>query len=370
MNILHVITHGGWAGSESIAAGIANEQAVRGHDVTVILRRHEAFKSKEIVNNFHKSINIFWVEQAETHPEKQILTLLKNDFFVKKITEVEIFHAHLPYGCLLGKLLKEKFLVDFKICVSMHVRYHPLYYFADKIFTVAKWQQQEIPKDFDGEVFVVENFLSDHKVNNEKRLKLFKRKYYINDENKYIIYIGRLDLVKGPDVLIRAFNKAKPEGYKLIIIGDGPEAKSLKAMASENVIFTGKIFDASFALEVADMCVVPSRFESFGLVLLEAVNAGKRIIATDIPSFNEILGNSDLLFKNENISSLAKKITDYAINPNLGFANNNITNEFSLSRSLDKLEVAYATLDIINIANDSENDIKESVDELEAVYNV
>lgn len=370
MNILHVITHGGWAGSESIAAGIANEQAIRGHEVSVILRRHEAFKTKDILKKFHASINVFWVEQKETHPNNQINTLLKNDFFVKKLSEVDIFHAHLPYGCLLGKLLRERFITKYKICVSMHVRYHPLYYFADKLFTVAKWQTQEVPKDFTGEVFVIENFLCNKENNNEKRLKLFKRKFHISDNYKYIIYIGRLDLVKGADVLIRAFNKAKLENYKLIVIGDGSEARSLHSMASENVVFTGKILDASFALEVADICVAPSRFESFGLVLLEAVNAGKRIIATDIPSFKEILGSDDYLFENENINSLSQKLISYANNPSIGYAESFINEKFSLTRSLDKLEIAYSTPAAVDEDQSGINDIELSVDELEVAYNV
>ncbi|OVZ73852.1 glycosyltransferase family 4 protein [Yersinia intermedia] len=370
MNILHVITHGGWAGSESIAAGIANGQAKRGDDVTVILRRSDTYKTQDILNKFDPSINIFWVEQSETHPDNQIKTLLKNNSFIKKINEVDILHAHLPYGCLLGKLLKERLSINFKICASMHVRYHPLYYFSDKLFTVAKWQVQEVPKDYTGEIHVIENFLCDNNKNNEKRLKIFKKKYYISKNKKYIIYIGRLDLVKGADILIRAFKKARLENYKLIIIGDGPEANNLKKIASNDVIFTGKILDASFALEIADISIIPSRFESFGLVLLEAINSDKRIIATNIPSFKEILGSDDYLFENESVESLSQKIKEYVSNPSLGFAEQYIKNKFSLEQSLDKLEIAYSTLDIIIDDFKKNTEVNKTLDEMEVMYNV
>lgn len=341
MNIIHVITHGGWAGSETIAAEIANEQARRGHNIAVILRKHDAFKEKEIVSKFHRDISIYWVKQHETHPDNQIKSLLNNDSFVSKVNQADVFHAHLPYGCLLSKLLKDTFSLSFLICVSMHVRFHPLYYLADKLFTVAKWQRLEVPNDYTGEVSVVENFLCPSILNIKNRLKVFKNKYYIADDFKYIVYIGRLDLVKGPDVLIRAFNKVNPAGYKLLIVGDGNEAKSLKSIATENIIFTGKILDASFILNLADIAVVPSRFESFGLVLLEIINANKRVIATDIPSFREILGDGDYFFDNENVNSLASKIEQYINFPMMGYAEKNTLKKFSLELSTNKLEDAY-----------------------------
>ncbi|KAA1049550.1 glycosyltransferase family 4 protein [Pseudocitrobacter sp. 73] len=341
MNIIHVITHGGWAGSETIAAEIANEQARRGHNITVILRKHEGFKERDIVTKFHSDISIFWVKQNETHPDNQIKTLLKNEQFVNKVHQADVLHAHLPYGCLLGKLLKDTLLLNFLICVSMHVRFHPLYYLADKLFTVAKWQRLEVPNDYTGEVSVIENFLCPSSLNNTKRLKVFKNKHHISDGFKYIVYIGRLDLVKGPDVLIRAFNKVNPAGYKLLIVGDGAEAKSLKSIATENVIFTGKILDASFVLELADIAVVPSRFESFGLILLEVINAKKRVIATNIPSFREILGDGDYFFDNESVNSLAGKIEQYINFPMIGYAEEDTLAGFSLEFSSNKLEEAY-----------------------------
>lgn len=341
MNILHVITHGGWAGSESIAACIANEQAARGDNVTVILRRNKAFKDKDILRKFLPAINIFWVEQNETHPDNQMKNLMKNELFIYQISLVDIFHAHLPYGCLLGKLIKEKFELTFNICVTMHVRFHPLYYFADKLFTVAKWQKQEIPDDYSGEVFTVENFICNATYSFKKQLFLLKRKFYIRDNYKYIVYIGRLDLVKGADILIRAFNKLNSDKYKLIIIGDGTESAYLKKIASKNIIFTGKIFNAACMLDIADICVIPSRFESFGLVLLEAINAGCRIIATNIPSFKEILESDNYLFENENVNALSNKIKEYIDNPSIGFVNKKKIDQYSLSNAMRKLDLAY-----------------------------
>ena len=175
---------------------------------------------------------------------------------------------------------------------------------------------------------------------------MIKKKFYINNENKYLIYIGRLDLVKGADVLIRAFNKVNPVGYKLIVVGDGSESASLKKIASANVIFTGKIFNASYLMALADICIIPSRFESFGLVLLEAINAGCRIIATDIPSFKEILKDDDYLFRNEDVNDLAEKITSYISNPSLGLVDKSNIDKYSLANAISKLDNAYFSADL------------------------
>ena len=108
VNILHVITHGGWAGSESIAACIANEQAARGNTVSVILRRHQSFKDKDVIKKFSKGIDIYWVEQNETHPDVQFKRLIKDEKFINSILNIDVCHAHLPYGCQLGNLLREQ----------------------------------------------------------------------------------------------------------------------------------------------------------------------------------------------------------------------------------------------------------------------
>lgn len=346
MDILHIITHGGWAGSESIAASIANEQATRGDNVTVLLRRHNSFKDKDILKKFSPLVSIFWVEQNETHPDNQMKNLMNNKLFVSNITKIDILHAHLPYGCLLGKLIKEKLGIKFEICVTMHVRFHPLYYLADKLFTVANWQKQEVPNDYSGEVYTIENFICNVTDSYKKKLFLLKRKFYIRDNCKYIIYIGRLDLVKGADILIRAFNKANPKGYKLIIVGDGAESSYLKKIASKNIIFTGKIFNAACMLDIADICVIPSRFESFGLVLLEAINSGCRIIATNIPSFKEILRSDSYLFDNESVNSLSNKIKEYTNNSSLGVVDKKIIEKYSLSNAICQLDLAYASKSI------------------------
>ena len=64
--------------------------------------------------------------------------------------------------------------------------------------------------------------------------------------------------------------------------------------------------------------VFPSRFEGFGIPLLEAMDAGIPIIASDIPSSKEVAGGNALFFEKEDAKALAKLMEKLALDPELG----------------------------------------------------
>jgi glycosyltransferase involved in cell wall biosynthesis len=99
-------------------------------------------------------------------------------------------------------------------------------------------------------------------------------------ENCTFLYAGRLDEEKGLDVLLRAFARAPGE---LILAGSGSEESRLRALADERVRFLGPLdrdeLPAVYAQ--ADVFVLPSRSEPWGMVLNEAAAAGLPLVATD-----------------------------------------------------------------------------------------
>jgi len=133
-------------------------------------------------------------------------------------------------------------------------------------------------------------------------------------------YIGRLDPSKGVDALIRAFSLLKKSlGLKsctLLIVGDGnrEERDRLEDIAKEtgvssSVIFTGFRKDVARVLSAFDVFVLPSFFEGCPLSLLEAMAAGRCIVATDIPSIREIVQRHEtLLFNSGDINMLEKAL--------------------------------------------------------------
>ena len=100
--------------------------------------------------------------------------------------------------------------------------------------------------------------------------------------------VTRLDPFKGLDDILEAFaNLEIEENVELIIVGDGPYKKALeercnKLDISNKVIFTGYCSDADFYLGKFDIFVLPSLFENHSIALLEAMRAGKAIIATNV----------------------------------------------------------------------------------------
>jgi glycosyltransferase involved in cell wall biosynthesis len=128
-----------------------------------------------------------------------------------------------------------------------------------------------------------------------------------------LVSVGRLSLQKNHGTLLKAL-ACVPEAH-LVIVGDGELAADLKEQSrslglSARVRFTGEIpaEDVSACLQAADLFVFPSRWESMGLAVLEAMQAGLPVVASDIPAMREVLGDSALLVPPEDAGALALAI--------------------------------------------------------------
>ena len=89
----------------------------------------------------------------------------------------------------------------------------------------------------------------------------------------------------------------------------------------KHVVFHGWVDQSKLSsyYKSADICVFPSRHEGFGLVVLEAMASGIPVIASDIPSFQEIIsdGYDGKLFKSEDADDLSKEIIALYQDPHL-----------------------------------------------------
>jgi len=126
-----------------------------------------------------------------------------------------------------------------------------------------------------------------------------KEKYALPYE-KIILFVGRHVYEKGPDILIEAFNilvnQYNRQDVKLVIVGDGPMKEYLVSLVNryglwEKVYFTGRISDEDlFALmKIAYVGVFPSRYEPFGIAILEAMASGLPVIVPNFGGPNEII---------------------------------------------------------------------------------
>jgi len=121
----------------------------------------------------------------------------------------------------------------------------------------------------------------------------------ITPENPQMIYIGRLVFYKNLETVIEAFKEvlSKNPDAKFIIVGNGPSKKYLEHKVSEagltNIFFTGWISHIKKLklLKQSSFLVLPSVFEGFGIVVLEAYACGKTVIVSKIMPLTEIVEN-------------------------------------------------------------------------------
>ena len=120
----------------------------------------------------------------------------------------------------------------------------------------------------------------------------------VRDGRKHILLVALLSPVKGVPYLLEALAhlKANREDFVLNIVGDGPNKSEYEALAHElrlrNVVrFHGLKTKQEVAelMKRCDFFVLPSLFETFGVVLIEALACGKPVIATDIGGPSEIV---------------------------------------------------------------------------------
>lgn len=139
----------------------------------------------------------------------------------------------------------------------------------------------------------------------------------LREDGFYTVSIGRLVARKGFDFLLRSLAKTGNEKIRSIIIGSGPEHDALESLArrmgiSERVCFMSGLTDAQKFqyLSAADVYVLSSVHEGFGIVLQEAMQMGLPIIATDNGGQIDLVkeGENGLLVKYGDEDGLARAI--------------------------------------------------------------
>lgn len=193
----------------------------------------------------------------------------------------------------------------------------------------------------------------------------------INFDN-IILFVGRITKAKGLSILIKALSKVKEEfkkPIKLVVIGgdvsgvmhsleEEKEKKRLKTLIDrygleDDILFLGAVEREKlpFYYSLADVCVVPSLYETFGLVAVEAMSCGVPVIASKVGGLKFTIkeGFSGLHFVPGRSDSLSKallkllcypeKLKEMRIN-----ARKRTSEEFSLERTIRQIKELYEFL--------------------------
>ena len=185
------------------------------------------------------------------------------------------------------------------------------------ILALTEDMKKEIQKITNKKIEIIPNGIDNEKF---KLNKFETRKILgINEKEKIIIFVGRLEPVKGIKYLIESINilNETENNLKLLIIGEGNEDRELKRLVKrlglcEEIKFLGKIINEKIPeyLVASDIFVLPSLSEGFPVVLLEAMASGLPIITTKIRGLAEIIQENvnGFTVKPENPNEIAEKM--------------------------------------------------------------
>ncbi|MCP2606211.1 glycosyltransferase [Candidatus Aminicenantes bacterium AC-708-I09] len=265
----------------------------------------------------------------------------------------EIIYSHYWLSGLIGEKIKRKFKIPL-----VH-NYHTLAFLKKKAI---KREYRENPNRIKMEEFLLnvcdkiilssenekENILKEYKIPCWKlkiiypgvNYKIFysvdkliaRKSLRINHQNKIVLYVGRIEPVKGLFTIIKALNIIKREkiseleNLKLIVVGGGKresdfqrnsEISKIMDFINENNIGDKVIFigsreqnDLRNYYSASDALIVPSLYESFGLVTIEALACGTPVIASKIGELRKIIheNKNGLYFTPDNPASLVETI--------------------------------------------------------------
>ncbi|MBP1966763.1 1,4-alpha-glucan branching protein domain-containing protein [Paenibacillus aceris] len=171
-----------------------------------------------------------------------------------------------------------------------------LTYESNRVFVCSSYMKDEVVRIFNLPMDKVAVYPNGIQLPTSSGKETAKRPRDFSKQDKVIFYIGRLVYEKGVHTLIQAMPGilSHVPHAKLVIAGSGPmeaELRTLAAHLGDRVLFTGFIDDGYRAqlYRCADVCVIPSLYEPFGIVALEAMAYRKPLVLSDTGGLSEII---------------------------------------------------------------------------------
>ena len=193
-------------------------------------------------------------------------------------------------------------------------------YEAASVIAVSGWMGSEVVAQFKlppGKVQEIPNGVDVEKFSKPVNVEATRSKWKVLPGERLITAVGRLTSQKGFDDLIRAYPEIRRSvpSSRLLVMGDGYMRSELESLAETERVrgtttFAGFVSDADLidAIKSSDVVAVPSRFEPFGIIALEAMAGGAPVVVSRVGGLAEIVedGVDGLEVDPNSPSSLAK----------------------------------------------------------------
>jgi N-acetyl-alpha-D-glucosaminyl L-malate synthase BshA len=306
-----IVCYPTFGGSGVLATELGKALADKGHEIHFI-----TYQQPVRLNGFHE--NIFYHEvRVPTYPLFDFppyeLALASTMVDVILNHDLDLIHAHyaIPHASAAytaKQIVKQKTGRSVPVITTLHgtditlvgrdKTYEPVVTFSinesDAITAVSENLKQETLKHFEirKEIEVIHNFV-DLKRFNKKPLAAFKKVVAAHEE-KIVVHASNFRKLKRIGDVMEIFKNihaATPS--KLLMVGDGPERPIAEDLARQygiesDVRFLGKQEQMEDILAVSDLFLLPSEYESFGLVALEAMASSVAVISSNAGGLGEI----------------------------------------------------------------------------------
>ena len=309
MNIA-IVCYPTFGGSGVVATELGVALAHKGHQVHFI-----TYGQPVRLSVFHKNIYFHQVYMEE-YPlfRYQPYELALSSKMVEVVREyrIDVIHAHyaIPYAYaafMAKQMLKEKGK-DLPLITTLHgtditlVGQHPSYKHAvefsinqsDALTSVSESLKQDTLSFFEvrKEINVIPNFIDDRHF---EQCITCSRKQFAEDDERVLVHISNLRPVKRIQDVLEVFKRVNEKvPSKLIIVGEGPEMERVDSFLvdypdfMDKIKIMGKQNDLRAVLTHADVFLLPSEKESFGLAALEAMAAATPVISSNTGGIPEV----------------------------------------------------------------------------------
>lgn len=304
MKILYLITGLGIGGAERQVVDLADSLTELGHDVAIVY-----LTGLLLTEPRSAQINILGLDVKKS-TLGFFCAYIKLRQFIKEY-KPDVIHSHMVHANLLARLVRISCKLPRLICTSHSVNeggrvrmvaYRLTDFLADistNVSNIAVSAFEATGAVKPGRMIPIHNGIDTNKFLPSHQARYNIRKLYnINDDEKIILTIGRLNIAKDFPNLLSAFAiiPNKTNKIKLWIVGDGElrehlRAEAVKLKIEDNTRFLGAQRNIADWLNAADLFVLPSAWEGFGLVIAEAMACEKIVVATDAGGVKEVLGD-------------------------------------------------------------------------------
>ncbi|MBK9283285.1 MAG: N-acetyl-alpha-D-glucosaminyl L-malate synthase BshA [Sphingobacteriaceae bacterium] len=299
-----------YGGSGVVASELGIALAKKGHKVH-FMSYTQPFRLNIFNQNlFYHEFSVNDYPLFDYQPYESVLASKIVDVAIFEKLDVLHVHYAIPHASvaymaqqiLLSKNIKLPYLTTLHgtdiTLVGRDPAFEPIICFSlnhsNAISAVSESLKRETREIFhiDKPIEVVPNFINVNEFSNTVDMDL--KKSYAPDGEKIIVHVSNFRKVKRVDDVLKVFDQIRKKiPAKLILVGDGPERPNIEALCRHlntcnDIISLGKINNPKQVLSIADLFVLPSETESFGLAALEAMASGVPVISTNTGGLSEV----------------------------------------------------------------------------------